>query len=204
MVRPFALASVVLAALLLAAEARQSGSGQRDEAAAKPHSPAAARFEQHVQFIRSNGTQPQPSPQPTVFTDEEGNAWFAEGGLKLPAGIEKLTYTTTPGAIVADSVVDFDQLTAGKHSANPLLLLFSGKHDVEVKATASGKHGTATVHVESASLDGTPIPRSALQFFVDRYVKPKYPKVGLDTQFAMPDRIETATVETGKVVLVQK
>ncbi len=43
-----------------------------------------------------------------------------------------------------------------------------------------------------------------LQLFVDRYLKSKYPNVGLTSTFKLPLRIDTAAVETGKVALVQK
>jgi hypothetical protein len=60
------------------------------------------------------------------------------------------------------------------------------------------------VHIQSASLDGIDIPRAALELFVNRYLKPKYPNVGLDSEFKMPDRIDTAAVGNHYVVLTQK
>jgi len=38
------------------------------------------------------------------------NAWFLEGGYKLPKGVQKVTFHSHPDTIVADTTVDFDQL----------------------------------------------------------------------------------------------
>jgi len=43
-----------------------------------------------------------------------------------------------------------------------------------------------------------------LQFFADRYVKPKHPELGIDSRIQMPDRIDSAVVGRQRVTLVQK
>ena len=58
--------------------------------------------------------------------------------------------------------------------------------------------------VEALDLDGTTIPRVALQFFIDRYIRPKHPEVGLDSVFTLPARIDTATVGDHQLILTQK
>jgi hypothetical protein len=40
--------------------------------------------------------------------------------------------------------------------------------------------------------------------FVEKYVTPRYPDVGLDSTFALPAKIETATVGPHKLTVVQK
>jgi len=44
----------------------------------------------------------------------------------------------------------------------------------------------------------------ALQYFLDRYVRPKHPEVGLDSVFELPERIDTATVGDHQLFLTQK
>jgi hypothetical protein len=44
----------------------------------------------------------------------------------------------------------------------------------------------------------------ALEFFVEHYITPKYPNVGLDSQFQLPNRIDTATVGYHKLTVTQK
>jgi len=95
-------------------------------------------------------------------------------------------------------------LRENQRSANPFMSMFSGTHDVTVETDAAGSAGQGKVHVSTVSLDGTEIPRMALQFFVERYLTPKYPNVGLDSQFKLPNRIDGATVGYHKISLVQK
>ena len=108
------------------------------------------------------------------------------------------------GVIRATATVDFDQITAGKVSSNPLLGLFRGTHDVEAKAHAEGSGGTGQVHIDSISLDGVGVPRMALEFFVDKYIKPKYPNLGIDSSFAMPYQIDVAKVGVRQLTVTQK
>jgi hypothetical protein len=100
--------------------------------------------------------------------------------------------------------VNFDELKAGQKSSNPLLGMFSGTHDVTVESDAKGVSREGTVNVKSVYLDGTEIPRMALEFFVEHYITPKYPNVGLDSQFQLPNRIDTATVGYHKLTVTQK
>jgi hypothetical protein len=58
--------------------------------------------------------------------------------------------------------------------------------------------------VESVTIDGTNVPRMALQMFVNHYVKPKYPNVDLDAEYKLPTRMDSATIKTQEGVIVQK
>jgi len=161
-------------------------------------------MQRELDYLERNGRKPRPDPRPTELTREEVNAYFAAGRVKLPPSVKRLQFSSQPGIITANSLVDFDELTAGKRSSNPLLYLFRGTHDVEVVAGAEGSAGVGHIHVRSAALDGVAIPRMALQFFVDKYLRPKYPNVGIDTDFQMPARIDTAVVGRNRITLIQK
>ncbi|SRR5436190_9230356 len=170
----------------------------------KKLSPAAARMQQKLDHIEQNAKAKPVDTRPTQLNEDEVNAWVAEGMLKLPKGVKKAVFNAQSGTIRCDANVDFDEITAGQHSFNPLLMIFSGTHDISVAGGADAQGGTGHVHIQSASLDGIDIPRAALELFVNRYLKPKYPNVGLDSEFKMPDRIDTATVGNHYVVLTQK
>jgi hypothetical protein len=173
-------------------------------AAQKKLSPAAARMQQKLDHIDQNAKANPVDTRPTQLKEDEVNAWVAEGMLKLPKGVKKAVFHAESGTIRCDANVDFDEITAGAHSFNPLLMIFSGTHDISVVGAADAQAGTGHVHIQSASLDGVEIPRMALELFVNRYLKPKYPNVGLDSEFKMPDRVDTATVGNHYVVLTQK
>ena len=84
-------------------------------------------------------------------------------------------------------------------------MLFTGVHDVSVEAQASGSSGMGMVSVESVTIDGVKVPRMAMQFLVDYYLRPKYgPKFGLDSRFPLPAQIDAAVVGNNQVAVTQR
>jgi hypothetical protein len=176
------------------AMAKTGGPGSRD----------AASMERKLRHLETNAAAKHPDPAPTEFTEKEINSYLASGNMEMPAGVKSVRLRGTPGIVTGSARVDFDQFRAGSGSSNPLLGIFSGIHDVVVIAHAQGSGGKATVHVDSVSLDGVEVPHFVLQLFVDNFVQPKYPKIGLDSQFDLPDRIDTATVGLNKLTVTQR
>ena len=168
------------------------------------NSAAVATMERKLQRVEANSAAAHPDQTPTEFTEEEVNSYLASGKVQLPSGVQSVKFQGEPGVITANTRVDFDQLKTGKRSSNPLLSMFSGVHDVIVQAHAHGSGGQGIVNVDSVSLDGVEIPRFVLQLFVEKYLQPKYPNIGLDSHFALPDRIDTATVGRHKLTVTQK
>jgi hypothetical protein len=154
--------------------------------------------------IEQNAKLQHPDQTPTVLTETEVNAYLAAGNVDLPQGVKSVRFQGKPGIVEATTRVDFDEITASRRSANPLLMLFTGTHDVHVVARAKGSVGMGETHVQSVEIDGVAVPRAALQFFVLRYITPKYPEVGLDTRFKLPYKIDIATVGDGNLTITQK
>ena len=167
-------------------------------------SPAAASLQRKLDRIQSNGEQANPRPLTTVMTEQEINAYVASGQVRLPKGVQSLRFSGHSGVIDSWARVDFDQLTAGQRSANPLLSMFSGVHDVAATAHGSGARGVGNVHIDSVALDGVTIPDFALEMFVNHYIKPKHPNLGIDNRFQLPDRIDTAVVGSHELTVTQK
>ncbi len=163
-----------------------------------------ASMEQKLAYLHKNSLRAHPDPQPTQFTEEEINGFIAGGGLKLPAGVQSLRFEGQPGVITSYAKVDFDQVRAGSHSMNPLLSVFSGLHDVVVVAHGQATHGEATLHVDSVSLDGAEVPNFVLSLFVEKFITSKYPNLGIDSHFSLPERIDTATVGVHRLTVQQK
>ena len=172
--------------------------------AGKQQAVLADRAAQKLAYIQRNGMKATPDQKPTVLTDDELNAYFADGRVKLPVGVKKVRYQTKPGTLTVNTQVDFDEVRAGQKSSNPLLGIFSGVHDVEVVAQGAGSGGIARVQVESAAIDGVTVPRFVLEMFVDKVLKPKYPKAALDSEFKMPARVDMAELGEKKLTLTQK
>lgn len=172
--------------------------------ASNAKSAAADSMEHKLQHIEQNAAAPKPDPTPTELTEQEVNAYVADGRVKLPNGVQSVRFEGQPDLISSTARVDFDQIKAGQHSSNPLLSMFSGVHNVDVRAHARGMGHKGYVEVQSVALDGVEIPHFVLQLFVDKYLKPKYPQIGLYSEFALPDKIDTAKVDQHKLTVTQK
>ena len=173
-------------------------------AQARPNPSLVPSMERKLQHIEQNGALAHPDQRPTILLEDEVNAYFAAGRVKLPKGVQSLVLHGTPGVINGDSRIDFDQLKQGRNSSNPLLSIFSGVHDVEVIANARGAGGVGYVQIQSVSLDGVEVPHMVLQLFVDKYLKPKYPNLGMDSRFALPSKIDIAIVGSHQLTVTQK
>lgn len=189
---------IVAGALFLLASASLSQSNSA------PNPALAASCERKLQRLQNNAAQAHPEPLSTDFTEQEINAYFASGKVALPSGVQSVTFQGQPGIVIGTSRVDFDQLKSGKNSYNPLLSVFTGLHDVVVTAHAYGAGGEGFVKVDSVFLDGVEVPRFALEMFAQKYLSPKYPNIGLDSRFALPAHVDTATVGLHKVTITQK
>ena len=165
---------------------------------------AADSMQRKIDFLKRNATITPADPRPTVFLQTEINSYFAQHRVKLPEGIMSVNFNLAPETVTAKTRVDFDQLTANQRSYNPLLAIFSGVHDVQVVAIASGTGGIAKVYVRSVTLDGVSVPRMALDMFVHRFVNPKYPSISLDGEYKLPVRIDTVTIGDRRGTVTQR
>jgi hypothetical protein len=201
------LLSTILTILLLTAvvyiEHQTATSAASPPADNRDHR-AAANLQVKLDYIRSNGQQARPDQRPTIMTEEEVNDYLNSGRVDLPQGVKKVTLQGQSGVVTGLVNVDFDEIRSGQRSSNPLLSIFSGRHDVRVDGDVAGSGGQGKVHVRSVNIDGIDVPRMALEFFVQKYITPKYPNVGLDSEFKLPDRIDLATVGFHKLTVTQK
>jgi len=189
MVVALALSSAMLAALY----------------AQEAHSAAFTSAERKIAWIQENGRSPNPSTRPTVLTAQEWNAYLNQGGVKLPAGLSNIRISSQPAAAQGDADVDFDRITNNRTRNNPLLAIFTGTHHVTATAEAGVANGVGTVHVASVMLDGVVVPRLALEYFAARYLRPKYgDTVGLDSTFRIHNRVDTAILGRGQVIITQR
>jgi hypothetical protein len=168
------------------------------------HSPEFLSAEKKLAAMKAFEQNPSKGGLVTVLTDPEMNAYFNEGGIKWSDGVSDVRIEDQPSAINGSAQVDFDQVTAKRQSNNPLMMLFTGVHTVRVTAQASAVNGRATIHVASVSLDGLEIPRKALEFFIQKYLQPKYPEVDLDMVIAAPHRVNSATAGDGQITFAQR
>lgn len=205
---PAAIVFCACATLLIAQSsgpAAQNGAGPPASSATEAmYRAVAASADAKFRHIETNGASSRPDPTPTVLTEREINAYMSSGNVKLPKGVTHLRFSGAAGAVTTNALVDFDKVTAGKAASNPLMPLFSGVHEVEVASHAQGIGGQGHVHIDSVSIDGIGVPRIALEYFASKYITPKYPNLGIDSQFALPDRVSTATIGDHTLSVIQR
>jgi hypothetical protein len=163
-----------------------------------------ASMDRKLQQLQTNATATPIDSSPTEFSVREINGYLAAGKVDLPDGVQSVKFQGHPGVITATARVDFDQIKSGRSSINPLLSVFTGVHDIEVVAHAQGGGHEGVVHVDTVSLDGVEIPRFVLESFAEKFLQPKYPNVGLDSRFPLPEKIDTAAVGEQKLTVTQK
>ncbi len=182
--------------------------GQQGSRHAVQPSPGTHRLADSMQakldHIEQNAARPRPDQAPTVMSEEEVNDYLASGRVQLPQGVKKVRLQGRSGQVDAFLTVDFDEIRQSQRSSNPLLSVFSGTHNVTVETDAAGVARQGKVHVRSVSIDGVEVPRMALEYFVEKYITSKYPNIGMDSHFQLPEKIETATVGYHKLTVVQK
>ena len=205
------ISSVILSMLLLASIAfiaRQQPAAAGQRAGTNTSSQSGHRLAQSMQakidHIQENGQRSTPDQTPTVMTEEEINDYIASGSIVLPKGVKKLRLQGITGVITAFLNVDFDEIRGGQNSLNPMLSVFSGQHDVVVAADAAASGGRGKVHIREVSIDGITVPHVALEYFVSKYIAPKYPNIGLDSEFQLTYKIDTSTVGYHKLTVTQK
>jgi hypothetical protein len=183
------------------AAAPQNSSSTSSSAAADR--PAAESANRKFQKIQTNANRPRPDQAPTVLTEREINA-YVNTYVELPKGVERATFTGSSGVITTNATVNFDEVTHDARSSNPLLALFRGTHEVQVVSHAQGRGGEGQVQIDSVSISGVEVPQIALEFFIDKYITPRYPNLGMDSRFGLPARIDTATVGNHVLTVTQK
>ena len=164
----------------------------------------ADNLQNKLDHLRSNGERARPDQAPTVMTEEEINDYFAAGRVKLPQGVKKVILEGHSGLVTGQTLVDFEEIRAGQRSSNPLLSIFTGTHNVRIEADASAAGGQGKVHVRGVSIDGIDVPRIALEYFINNYIAPKYPNVGMDSTFTLTNKIDIALVGYHKLTVTQK
>jgi hypothetical protein len=166
----------------------------------------ADSMQRKIDHIDANAKLGHPDTRPTVFQQNEINAYFAERRVpKMPEGVKSVVLTLSANHVHGVTNVDFDQLTASRRSANPLLYIFTGTHDAEVDASVeAAPAGMVHVRIESASIDGLPIPRAAMRLFIERYVQPRWPNVALENDYHLPARIDSVNFAKGTGTVLQK
>jgi hypothetical protein len=154
-------------------------------------------------------TPPPAKGQRTAITEDELNSWFTFRSQRyLPAGVAPPRMVIVGnGRISGDVVLDLDSFSQKRRSGGVLdpWKLIGGKLPVTVTGVLHTKEGMGRFELESANLQGLPLPKSLLQELITYYSRtPDKPQgIRIDDPFELPANIRHIEVGTGQAVVVQ-
>ena len=167
-------------------------------------------FTQKIAQIAAQGEPGQkPGTHRTPVSESELNSWFTYAAKPLlPAGVTDPRVTMVGnGRLTGQATVDLDAISKQKTSGGGFAIwnLLSGRVPFNVVGTLRSKDGSATFDLESADINGVPVPKTVLQQVVSYYSRsPKNPQgVSIDGAFALPAAIRQIDVGAGQAVVVQ-
>lgn len=133
-----------------------------------------------------------------VFTTAELYAWVVEeGALYAPQGARNLRIVTGTGMATGYADIDFLKIRQAATGESPGWLmknLFAGERPVKVVARFQSRGGKARVDVESVEISGIPIEGRALDFAIDAFVRPSFPRATVSQWFDMQYGVDRFTV----------
>jgi len=150
-----------------------------------------------VQFAHSSAPY-----HDVAISDADADAYFAgPGAVRLPVGVSHLRLAAQAGVISGMARIDFSKLPRAP-LIDPLLILFSGVHQVEADARVdSSQAPAAQLTVTTVKLDGDTIPNSLIDAALAVLVQPQHPNIGRTFQVPLPPHATSATVQDGEVVI---
>jgi hypothetical protein len=167
-------------------------------------------FSQKIAQIAAQGETPQKQgAHRTPVTESELNSWFTYAAKPLlPAGVtDPRIAMLGAGKLTGQAIVDLDVIAKRKATGGTFDIwnLISGKVPVNVAGTLRTKDGTGTFDIDSADINGVPVPKTFLQEVVSYYSRtPKNPQgMKIDDAFALPAAIRQIDIGTGQAVIVQ-
>jgi hypothetical protein len=132
------------------------------------------------------------------FTSGELSSWMAEEAKNYaPQGVNGLRLELGEGRATGYAQIDFLKLRQAETDRAPGWLernLLSGQRPVMVKARFESRQGRARVDLERVEVSGVPIEGRALDFLIQRYLRPSFPQAKLSEWFELDSRVDHFTV----------
>ena len=147
----------------------------------------------------------KPGSRVTIGSNEI-NAWVQEELPKYaPAGVRE-PRVELPGDNLATGSAKINFLVLrraqGKQPGWFMRKLLDGERDVSVTTMVESGRGQATVHLRSVEISGIPIEGAALDFLLDYYLRPNYPKAKIGEPIELHYGMERLEVKPGRVDVV--
>jgi hypothetical protein len=171
----------------------------------------ADRFQTKLAAIVQYGEVPEKKAQrarSVQVTDAEVTAYLRHHATKdIPVGIvEPAIAALGDGRVAGRAVVDLDVVRKSKQRGwlDPLGYL-TGRLPVAAKGRLSTHAGVGRFELESAEVNGVPVPKTVLQELLSYYSRtPEDPDgINMDDPFELPARIREIRVARGAATVVQ-
>lgn len=167
-----------------------------------------AKLAKIVEFANAKPGAKPTQPQSTPVSDVEVNSYLRlKATSQIPAGIvEPELNAVGDGRVAGRAIVDLDAVRKQKQRGwfDPLAYL-GGRLPVAASGRLTTKDGKGRFLLESAEIQGVPIPKAVLQELVTYYSRtPENPAgIDMDAPFELPARIKEIRVGSGTSTVVQ-
>ena len=176
---------------------------------ARPPVESRDRLQEKIDAVIANGQQTPVPGKTTAFSEAEVNSALS-GNFKdkVPSGITepevRLLGNFRLTARVVVDVDEFKRKRSKRNNAGPLNF-FGGKIPVLVRGDLITRAGQGQFKLQSAEVNGIPLPRSLVQEMLATYTRSRSSPNGIDLEkpFDLPANIREVIVNLGEAVVVQ-
>jgi hypothetical protein len=128
------------------------------------------------------------------FTPGELNAWVREESRNYvqPGAIRDLRLELTDGGATGFAIIDFLKLrqAAGEAPGWLARTFLAGERPVSVVTRIQTRAGMARVEIERVEVSGIPVEGPALNFLIQNYLRPTFPRARVSEWFALGDGVD--------------
>jgi hypothetical protein len=161
-----------------------------------------------VEFANAKPSAKATPPRSIPVTDTEVNSYLRfKAGDQIPIGIvEPELSAMGEGRVSGRAIVDLDAVRKQKQRGwlDPLAYL-GGRLPVTAAGRLITKNGKGQFQLESAEIQGVPVPKAVIQELLTHYSRtPENPTgIDMDAPFELPARIKEIRVGSGTSTVVQ-
>lgn len=144
------------------------------------------------------------SPGIFEFSEKEIDSYLHyQLSALYPKGLDEIRVQILDDAFRARARVNFDELQSGIKAGKVTVMssLFTGVHELELDGKLTARNREGSYDILGLSLDHTEIPKPLIDLLVDKFVKPKYPDVVPNKEFALPYDIDRIECRQGKLTI---
>jgi len=161
-----------------------------------------------IAVITTNGLSARPDARRTPITERELNSFLSfHARSEMPPGVlDPVVTIDDAGRLTGRATVDLDEVKRAQRSEGmSVLALLSGRVPVEATGVLHAAGGKGKFDLETATVNGVPVPKTILQQVVSYYsLTPDNPAgIDLEAPFELPAGIREITTQKGQAVVVQ-